>query len=321
MSPEGSGAALLRVRNLTVEYSLGGELFSGGRKLRAADQVSFEIAAGRTLGLVGESGSGKSTVGKAVAGLAPIAAGTIALDGSDIAGLRGAARRRLARRIQMLFQDPYGSLNPRVTTGEAIWEAPRFHNLEGWRAAPRQKAAEVLSRVGLPEEVLNRYPHEFSGGQRQRIALARALAMGPELIVLDEPTSALDVSMAAQVLNLLRDLQDDLGLTYLIIGHDLALIEKASDHIAVMYAGQIVEVAPGADLLSQPAHPYTRMLLETAGGARTKVPPAEGRFTGTGGPGCHFASRCLKVDEACRRIAPDFCEVRPGHLVRCPRWA
>lgn len=314
------GDALLRVRNLTVEYSLGGEFFGGGRRLRAADAVSFDISGGLTLGLVGESGSGKSTVGKAVAGLAPIAAGSVEFDGAEVSKLRGSRRRRLARRVQMLFQDPYGSLNPRMTAGEAIWEAPRFHDLEGWRANPEEKAVEVLARVGLPRDVVARYPHEFSGGQRQRIALARALAMGPELIVLDEPTSALDVSMAAQVLNLLTDLQKDLGLTYLVIGHDLALIEKASDDIAVMYAGQIVEVAPGADLLARPAHPYTRMLLETAGGARGKVPPAEGRFAGSDSAGCRFAARCPKVDEACHRIDPDFCEVVPGHRVRCPRW-
>ncbi len=320
MSDALAPAPLLAVRDLTVEYSLGGELFGSRHKLRAADRVSFEIRRGRTLGLVGESGSGKSTVGRAVAGLTPIAGGTIAFNGTQISGLRGAGRRKLATSIQMLFQDPYGSLNPRITVGKAVWEAPRFHALEGWRANPREKAAEILARMGLPEDVIDRYPHEFSGGQRQRVALARALAMNPQLVVLDEPTSALDVSMTAQILNLLAGLQAERELTYLVIGHNLALIEKASDHIAVMYSGQVVELASGEDLLAAPAHPYTRMLLETAGGARTKMPPAEGQFEGSEEVGCRFAPRCPKVDEACKRIAPDFCEVRPGHLVRCPRW-
>jgi oligopeptide/dipeptide ABC transporter ATP-binding protein len=317
---DAAATPLLAVSDLTVEYSLGGNVFGGKNKLRAADRVSFEICKGQTLGLVGESGSGKSTVGRAIAGLTPITAGTVAFNGTQISGLRGGARRKLATSIQMLFQDPYGSLNPRITVGKAVWEAPRFHALEGWRAKPREKTAEILARMGLPEDVIDRYPHEFSGGQRQRVALARALAMGPQLIVLDEPTSALDVSMSAQVLNLLADLQAERKLTYLVIGHNLALIEKASDHIAVMYSGQIVELAPGKDLLATPAHPYTRMLLETAGGARTKTPPAEGQFEGSGETGCRFAPRCPKVDEACRRTAPDFSEVRPGHTVRCPRW-
>jgi oligopeptide/dipeptide ABC transporter ATP-binding protein len=312
---------LLAARDLTVEFRLGGELFGSGRVLRAVDGVSFEIPRGRTLGLVGESGSGKTTAGKAVAGLVPITSGAVQIDGREISGSRRADRRSLALTIQMLFQDPYSSLNPRGTAGEAVWEAPVFHGLEDWRARRRQKALEVMGRVGLPEDVLERYPHEFSGGQRQRVALARALAMGPELMVLDEPTSALDVSMAAQVLNLLSDLQKNLSLTYLLIGHDLALIEKMSDEIAVMYAGQIVETAPGAALLERPAHPYTRMLLETARGGKTTVPPAEGQFAGSGQKGCRFAPRCPKGDDTCREIPPEFCEVTPGHAVRCPRWA
>ncbi len=311
------GEALLRVRNLTVEYALGGELFGRGRRLRAADGVSFGIRRGQTLGLVGESGSGKSTVGRAIAGLAPVTSGEIEYDGAVVSNLSPAKRRPLARRIQMLFQDPYGSLNPRMTTGETIWEAPVHHGLKGWREDPRGRTSAILSRVGLPADVLNRYPHEFSGGQRQRVALARALAMSPQLIVLDEPTSALDVSMAAQVLNLLSDLQREMKLTYLLIGHDLAVIEKSSDLVAVMYAGQIVESAPGEALLNAPAHPYTRMLLETARGRGTKVPPAEGQFADSDRPGCRFAARCPEARSMCERDDPGLVEISPGHLVRC----
>ncbi len=315
------GPALLAVGGLTVEYRLGSELLGGDQRLRAADGVGFEIPRGRTLGLVGESGSGKSTVGRAIAGLVPITAGSIRFDGAEIAGLRGAARRELARSMQILFQDPYGSLNPRISAGEAVWEAPAAAGLGDWPARRREKTAELFSRVGLPADAAGRYPHEFSGGQRQRVALARALAMAPRLIVLDEPTSALDVSMAAQVLNLLSELQEELGLTYLLIGHDLALIEKMSDEIAVMYAGQIVELADAAELLVEPAHPYTRMLLETARGSRTKVPPAEGQFAGSGATGCRFAPRCGRSAAACAELPTELVEVSPGHVVRCPRWA
>ncbi len=312
---------LLAVGELTVEYRLGGELFGGGRRLRAADRVSFDISRGRTLGLVGESGSGKSTVGRAIAGLAPIASGSVRFDGREISSLSGAARRQLARRVQILFQDPYGSLDPRLAAGEAVWEAPVAAGLAGWRELRREKTAELFSRVGLPPDAAGRYPHEFSGGQRQRVALARALAVDPELVILDEPTSALDVSMAAQVLNLLSRLQEELGLTYLLIGHDLALVEKMSDEVAVMYAGQIVEVGAAAALLAEPAHPYTRMLLETARGGRTKVPPAEGQFADAQRPGCRFAPRCGRAEPGCEQAAPGLVEVTPGHAVRCPRWA
>ncbi|MHC4916203.1 MAG: oligopeptide/dipeptide ABC transporter ATP-binding protein [Planctomycetota bacterium] len=318
MSPEaGTGDALLAVRDLTVEYTLGGELFGRGRRLRAADGVSFEIPRGRTLGLVGESGSGKSTVGRAIAGLAPVTSGEIRYAGKVISGLPAAPRRALARRIGILFQDPYGSLNPRMTAGESVWEAPVHHGLEGWADGRQARASEVLSRVGLPADVLDRYPHEFSGGQRQRVALARALAMSPELVVLDEPTSALDVSMAAQVLNLLADLQAEMGLTYLLIGHDLAMIENASDQVAVMYAGQIVESAPGEVLLDEAVHPYTRMLLETARGRGTKVPPAGGQFADSRDGGCRFAPRCAEARPECASAPTEFVEIAPGHSVRC----
>jgi oligopeptide/dipeptide ABC transporter ATP-binding protein len=310
---------LLEVRDLTVEYSLGSELFGGQKTLRAADRLSFSIQPGKTLALVGESGSGKSTAAKAIAGLAPISAGSILFEGHEITSMPGKARRMLADSIQMLFQDPYGSLNPRRTAGQAVWEAPTSHRKENWRENKQEKTLELFKQVGLHADTLGRYPHEFSGGQRQRIALARALAMNPVLLILDEPTSALDVSMAAQVLNLLSDLQQQRNLTYLMIGHDLALMEKAADNIAVMYASQIVEIGPAENIICQPRHPYTRMLLETARGKRTRVPPARGQIAGEELKGCRFADRCRDSrQETCPALLPQLTEVTPGHLVRCP---
>ncbi|HOX06271.1 MAG TPA: ABC transporter ATP-binding protein [Planctomycetota bacterium] len=311
-------APLLLVRDLTVEYRPGGFL-AGGEPFRAADGVSFAIDRGRTLALVGESGSGKSTVGRALVGLAPIAAGSVLFDGSELAGIDQAARRRLARRMGVLFQDPYGSLNPRMTAGEAVWEAPVAAGLPDWPERRRELAGELLARVGLGPDALARYPHEFSGGQRQRIALARALAMGPEFLVLDEPTSALDVSMAAQILNLLGDLQRERALAYLLIGHDLALVEKAADRIAVMYAGQIVEEGEAAVILGRPRHPYTRLLLDAAKGGRARIAPAELRRAQEL-PGCRFAPRCPAGDSGCLERAPQLVETSPGHAVRCPRF-
>ncbi len=310
---------LLEVRDLTVEYSLGSELFGGRKILRAADRLSFSIQPGKTLALVGESGSGKSTAAKAIAGLAPISAGSVFFEGHKITSTHGKARRMLAESIQLLFQDPYGSLNPRRTAGQAVWEAPVVHGKEGWSENKQGKTLDLFKQVGLHPDTLERYPHEFSGGQRQRIALARSLAMDPVMLILDEPTSALDVSMAAQVLNLLSDLQQQRNLTYLMIGHNLALMEKAADNIAVMYAGEIVEIGPAEKIICQPRHPYTRMLLETARGKRTRVPPAKGQIAGEEPEGCRFADRCGDSrQEACPSFLPQLTEVTPGHLVRCP---
>ncbi len=307
--------SLLDVAGLTVDYSLGSELFGAGR-LRAVEDVNLRLERGATLALVGESGSGKSTVGRAVAGIVAPTAGTVRLEGTPVSGPGAPGRSALARRVQILFQDPWGSLNPRMTAGQAVREAPLFHGLAGWAADPAGRTAAVFARVGLPADAAERYPHEFSGGQRQRLALARALAMEPELLVLDEPTSALDVSMAAQVINLLCGLQRELGLTYLLIGHDLAVVEKLADDVAVMYAGRVVESGPAARLLGAPAHPYTRMLVETARGHRSKLPPAEARPVAPAF-GCPFAPRCPRREADCESAAPGMFEVAPGHSVRC----
>jgi peptide/nickel transport system ATP-binding protein len=304
---------LLKVRGLCVEYSSGA--FQSGRRVRAVENVSFDLDSRRTLGLVGESGSGKSSVGRALAGLAPVKSGSIRFRGVEVAHAGPSERRALARLIGVLFQDPWGSLNPRMTAGRAVREAPLAHDLESWRNCGHSRTEVALARVGLPADAMDRYPHEFSGGQRQRVALARALALEPVLLVLDEPTSALDVSMAAQILNLLADLQAERGLAYLLIGHDLALVESMSDDIAVMYAGRLVESGPAAEVLASPAHPYSRMLIETAGGAIARGPETGAGAGPTGG--CPYAPRCPRALPLCNAEEPQAMELSPGHVVRC----
>jgi peptide/nickel transport system ATP-binding protein/oligopeptide transport system ATP-binding protein len=231
--------------------------------VKAVDDVSFLIEKGSTVGLVGESGSGKSTLGKALLKLVPATAGQVMYGGKDILGLSEADFRPLRRNLQMVFQDPYSSLNPRMTVAKILAEPMELH-LEISRGERRERSAALLEKVGLPGGALDRFPHEFSGGQRQRLGIARALAVEPEFLVLDEPVSALDVSVQAQIVNLLQDLQEELGLTYLFIGHDLAVVEHLSDHILVMFRGKIVEAAPTEALYRNPQHAYTRQLLEAA---------------------------------------------------------
>jgi oligopeptide/dipeptide ABC transporter ATP-binding protein len=292
--------------------------------VRAVDGVSFVIRRGETLGLVGESGSGKTTVGRLVLRLLEPTAGTVRFDGHDLAKLDAGALRALRRRAQIVFQDPYGSLNPRMTVGDAIGEALRVHGLAAGPSV-QARVRELLGLVGLRSEHAQRYPHEFSGGQRQRIGIARALSVEPEFLVCDEPVSALDVSVQAQVVNLLVDLQRRLGLTYLFIAHDLGVIEHVSDRIAVMYLGRIVEIADAAMVRETPRHPYTRALLS----AVPKVDPRARRdrivLSGevpspTRPPtGCPFHPRCphpLK-DAECTRVVPPLAEKSPGHFAAC----
>jgi oligopeptide/dipeptide ABC transporter ATP-binding protein len=316
--------ALVAVRGLAVHFPIRRGLL--GRvtgQVRAVDGVSFHVRRGETLGLVGESGSGKTTAGRALLRLVEPTAGRIAFDGQEVGDLDAAGLRRLRRRAQIVFQDPYGSLNPRLTAGDAILEVLRVHGLARGREAGR--VAELLSTVGLAPALAARYPHEFSGGQRQRIGIARALAVEPLFLICDEPVSALDVSVQAQVLNLLRDLQQSLGLAYLFIAHDLGVVAHMSDRIAVMYLGRIVETAPARRLLDAPRHPYTRALLSAVPEVRPDrrqrpiLLPGDVPSPAAPPPGCPFHPRCTHPgrDAECARRVPRLTAVAPGHHAAC----
>jgi oligopeptide/dipeptide ABC transporter ATP-binding protein len=316
--------ALVRVRALVKHFPVEGS----DDVVRAVDGVTFEIYKGETLGLVGESGCGKSTVGRCLLRLIEPTRGEIRFEDKDVLSLSGGSLRALRREMQIIFQDPYASLNPRLKVRDIIAEPLVIHGI-GDRQARRARVAELLSKVGLDPDYMNRYPHEFSGGQRQRIGIARALALNPKLIVADEPVSALDVSVQAQVVNLLADLQREFDLTYLFISHGLAVVEHISTRVAVMYLGRIVEVASALDLYAQPLHPYTRALLSAIpipdparkrerivlhGDVPTPITPPSG---------CRFHTRCPEAIPACAQIDPDLREIAPGHTVACirvPGW-
>jgi oligopeptide/dipeptide ABC transporter ATP-binding protein len=311
------------VDGLTKHFPVhGGVLGRVTGQVRAVDGVSFAIGKGETLGLVGESGSGKSTVGKVVLRLLEATRGSVVLNGEDITHARGPALRRARQTMQMVFQDPYASLNPRLSAGATIMEPlENFRELK--RAERQREAGDLLERVGLRREALVRYPHEFSGGQRQRLGIARALALNPSLIVADEPVSALDVSVQAQVLNLLMRLQKELELAYLFISHDLGVVEHISHRVAVMYLGQLVEVADRASLFASPRHPYTEALLSAVPmarpGARRERIILRGDIPSpiNPPPGCRFHTRCPYAEARCRAEIPATREVAPGHLVAC----
>ncbi len=290
--------------------------------LKAVDGVSFSIKPGQTLGLVGESGCGKTTVARSIVRLIKATSGKVEFEGIDVLAARGKQLLGLRRDISIIFQDPYGSLNPRMTVGNIVGESLKVHKKITGRALVDQ-VAELLVKVGLSVDHINRYPHEFSGGQRQRIGVARALVLEPKLVVCDEPVSALDVSIQSQILNLLKDLHDEFGLTYLFIAHDLAVVEFACDVVAVMYMGRLVELADGKELYANPLHPYTRVLMS----AIPKVDPGRrGHRTASGGEvpsilnppsGCPFHPRCPLAEAVCTERIPDMKDVGAGHLVAC----
>jgi oligopeptide/dipeptide ABC transporter ATP-binding protein len=314
---------LLEVRDLVKHYPIRrGMLGRTVGQVRAVDGVSFSIAAGEVLGLVGESGCGKTTTGRCVLRLIEPTSGSVRFDGRDVLALDHRAMRALRREMQVVFQDPYSSLNPRLTVGSMLAEPLAIHGIaRGARA--RDRVAELLVQVGLAPEHARRYPHEFSGGQRQRIGVARALAVGPRLIVADEPVSALDVSIQAQIVNLLRDLQRQMGLTYLFIAHDLAVVEHLSDRVAVMYLGRVVELAPAAELYRAPRHPYTVSLLsaipvpDPARRRRRVVLRGDVPSPADPPPGCRFHTRCYMAQDICRVQDPPLRVMAPGHFSAC----
>ncbi len=329
---EGNGAsdadALLDVQDLKKYFPVHrGVLGRSVDQVRAVDGVSFRLQRGETLGLVGESGCGKSTTGRAILRLIEPTSGRLFYNGQDLAEFDRAQLIEFRRRAQIVFQDPFGSLNPRMTVGSMLAEVLNVHGLGETRGKRSARINELLEMVGLHAEHAGRYPHEFSGGQRQRVGIARALAVEPELIVCDEPVSALDVSVQAQVINLLRDLQKDLGLTYLFIAHDLAVVEYMSDRVAVMYLGKIVEMAAARELYESPRHPYTRALLSAAPRRDPKAGPTHERIRLSGDvpspirppSGCPFYTRCPhpEKDEECRKVVPPLEEKAPAHLVAC----
>ncbi len=315
-------SALIEVRNLVKHFPVD----NSDDVVQAVDNVSFDIIAGETLGLVGESGCGKSTVGRCLLRLHEPTSGEVRFEGRNIVGLPNREMQALRREMQIIFQDPYASLNPRLSIRSIVSEPLKIHRI-GSKSEQNAKVEDLLAKVGLDPKYADRYPHEFSGGQRQRIGIARALALNPKLIICDEPVSALDVSVQAQVVNLLQELQDEFGLTYLFISHGLAVVEHISDRVAVMYLGKIVEICDAAELYESPLHPYTKALLSAIpipdpkhrrerivlkGDVPTPINPPSG---------CRFRTRCPIAIDECSRIDPELQEIKPGHLAACIRVA
>lgn len=311
---------LIRVKDLVKHFSIEGS----NDVVRAVDGVSFEIFAGETLGLVGESGCGKSTVGRAILRLIEPTSGEVKFENKDVLSLNKNSMRELRREMQIIFQDPYASLNPRMMVRDIIGEPLKIHGI-GNKEERKNRVADLLKKVGLDPDYMNRYPHEFSGGQRQRLGIARALALNPKMIVADEPVSALDVSVQAQVVNLMQDLQAEFGLTYLFISHGLAVVEHISTRVAVMYLGKIVEITTAEELYENPLHPYTKALLSAIpipdptrkreriileGDVPTPINPPSG---------CRFRTRCPIALEECAKIEPELKEISNGHFAACIR--
>ena len=317
--------ALLHVGDLFVHFPIyRGLIRRQIGAVRAVDGVSFDIKRGETLGLVGESGSGKSTTGRAILQLRRPTSGKVSFDGIDLVELKGEDLRKMRRKMQMIFQDPYASLNPRMTVGEIVGEPLVVHNVTT-EAEANERVKQLLELVKLNPSFSTRYPHEFSGGQRQRIGIARALALQPSFIVCDEPISALDVSIQAQVVNLLEELQEQFNLTYLFIAHDLSMVRHISDRVAVMYLGVIMELASRDEIYLKPLHPYTQALLsaipipDPIADSKRKRVILEGDIPSPVNPpsGCRFRTRCPIAEQICAEVQPEFRELRPGHFTAC----
>ena len=322
-------AALLSVRDLTVGYAVRRRVvwpWTPARELLAVSGVSFDLAAGESLGVVGESGSGKSTLARAIVGTIPSRRGRIDFEGRDLAAMDARARRAHRRDVQMVFQDPLAALNPRMTVADIIAEPLVTHEPATRKAEARAKVGALMERVGLLPNLMNRYPHEFSGGQCQRIGIARALILRPKLLICDEPVSALDVSVQAQVVNLLKELQRDLGLSMIFIAHDLNVVRHVSDRIVVMYLGRVMEIAPSRALTGDPRHPYTRALIASVPipdpvKEKARVRPVlEGELPSPLAPpsGCVFRTRCPEARPACAGDRPEPVEIGGGRQVACP---
>ena len=317
---------MLEIEDLDVGYRVrGGAPWSGRRYVNAVSEVSLSVKRGSTLGIVGESGCGKSTLARAIVGLLPPRGGSISFDGEEIGGLSPRQMRPFHRDIQMIFQDPYASLNPRMTVGQLVSEPWRVHSDIVARPEWDSEVGKLLERVGLKAEYATRYPHQFSGGQRQRISIARALAVRPQLIVCDEAVSALDVSIRAQILNLLDDLQQEFGISYLFISHDLGIVRHVAQDVAVMYLGRVVEAGPTEIVFDQPAHPYTKALLSAAPsiddwkGLQREEIILGGEVPSPLDPpsGCRFRTRCWKATSVCSEVVPLLREMAPGQLAAC----
>ncbi|WP_024614967.1 dipeptide ABC transporter ATP-binding protein [Clostridium sp. Ade.TY] len=321
---EKNNEVILEVKNLCKYFQANKGIFSKKSYVKAVDNVSFSIKRGETLGLVGESGCGKTTTGRTILKLYEPTSGNVIFNGEDITNKSEKEMIPLRRKMQMIFQDPYASLNPRMTVGDIIGEAIDIHGL--YKGKEREdRIRYLLDKVGLNGSHINRYAHEFSGGQRQRIGIARALAVEPEFIVCDEPISALDVSIQAQVINMLEELQEELGLTYLFIAHDLSMVKHISTHIGVMYLGQMVEKGPSDDVYLRPKHPYTKALLSAVPIPDPKLAKENNRIVLSGDipspidpkPGCRFCGRCMYAMDICSEVEPVLKEVEKGHFVSC----
>ena len=316
---------LLRVEDLKIYYPVAGSGFGKKEFVKAVDGVTFEVKKGEVFGIVGESGCGKSTLGRGVCKLENLTSGHVYLDGEDITEYNDRRMRSIRKKVQMVFQDPYASLNPRMSVFDIIAEPLLVHHLYQDKADLEKKVLDLLHRVGLDDYHANRYPHEFSGGQQQRVGIARALAVKPEFIVCDEPISALDVSIQSQVVNMLEDMQEQMGLTYLFIAHDLSVVRHISNRIGVMYLGSLVELGESYELNRHPIHPYTQTLLSAVPVPDPKLSRTRKRIILEGDvpspmnppSGCRFHTRCPYATEKCSQVAPVFREHEPGHWAAC----